>query len=97
MGVVYLASQTNPAREVALKLLRPDSGSRSSRGLRGRFAREIRTGGVKINGYSLLSLNPDAPRAAWGLSGIGEEGHSQSIEFFCGARVVGVSKQDSIR
>jgi len=62
-----------------------------------RFAREIRTGGVKINGYSLLSLNPDAPRAAWGLSGIGEEGHSQSIEFFCGARVVGVSKQDSIR
>jgi len=61
-----------------------------------RFAREIRTGGVKINGYSLLSLNPDAPRAAWGLSGIGEEGHSQSIEFFCGARVVGVSKQDAI-
>jgi len=42
MGVVYLASQSNPAREVALKLLRPDSGSRSSRGLRARFAREIR-------------------------------------------------------
>jgi acyl-CoA reductase-like NAD-dependent aldehyde dehydrogenase len=62
-----------------------------------RFAREIRTGGVKINGYSLLSLNPDAPRAAWGLSGIGEEGHAQSIEFFCGARVVGVSGQDRIR
>lgn len=62
-----------------------------------RFAREIRTGSVKINGYSLLSLNPDAPRAAWGLSGIGEEGHVQSIEFFCGARVVGVSPQDRIR
>jgi acyl-CoA reductase-like NAD-dependent aldehyde dehydrogenase len=62
-----------------------------------RFAREIRTGSVKINGYSLLSLNPEAPRAAWGLSGIGEEGHVQSIEFFCGARVVGVSPQDRIR
>ncbi len=61
-----------------------------------RFAREIRAGGVKINGYSLLSLNPDAPRAAWGLSGLGEEGHAQSIDFFCGARVVGVSKQDTI-
>jgi acyl-CoA reductase-like NAD-dependent aldehyde dehydrogenase len=61
-----------------------------------RFARELRTGSVKINGYSLLSLNADAPRAAWGLSGMGEEGHVQSIEFFCGARVVGVSPQDRI-
>lgn len=60
------------------------------------FAREMRTGGVKINGYSLLSLSGHAPRSAWGLSGIGEEGHSQSIEFFCGARVVGVSKQDAL-
>jgi acyl-CoA reductase-like NAD-dependent aldehyde dehydrogenase len=60
------------------------------------FAREMRTGGVKINGYSLLSLNGHAPRSAWGLSGIGEEGHTQSIEFFCGARVVGVSKQDAL-
>lgn len=60
------------------------------------FAREMRTGGVKINGYSLLSLNGSAPRSAWGLSGIGEEGHAQSIEFFCGARVVGVSRQDPL-
>jgi acyl-CoA reductase-like NAD-dependent aldehyde dehydrogenase len=60
------------------------------------FAREMRTGGVKINGYSLLSLSGSAPRSAWGLSGIGEEGHSQSIEFFTGARVVGVSPQDPI-
>lgn len=60
------------------------------------FAREMRTGGVKINGYSLLSLSGTAPRSAWGLSGIGEEGHSQSIEFFTGARVVGVSSQDPI-
>jgi acyl-CoA reductase-like NAD-dependent aldehyde dehydrogenase len=60
------------------------------------FARQMRTGGVKINGYSLLSLSGSAPRSAWGLSGIGEEGHSQSIDFFTGARVVGVSKQDPL-
>ncbi|MGK0500294.1 MAG: acyl-CoA reductase-like NAD-dependent aldehyde dehydrogenase [Oceanicoccus sp.] len=60
------------------------------------FAREMRTGGVKINGYSLLSLSNGAPRSAWGISGIGEEGHSQSIEFFTGARVIGASPQDPI-
>ena len=61
-----------------------------------KFAREMRTGGVKINGYSLLSLGQGAPRSAWGLSGIGEEGARQSVEFFAGARVVGVSPQDPL-
>jgi acyl-CoA reductase-like NAD-dependent aldehyde dehydrogenase len=61
------------------------------------FGRRLRTGGVKINGYSLLSLGGSAPRGAWGLSGLGEEGAGQSIEFFTGARVVGVSPQDVIR
>jgi acyl-CoA reductase-like NAD-dependent aldehyde dehydrogenase len=60
------------------------------------FATRLRTGGVKINGYSLLSLSPDAPRGAWGLSGLGEEGTAESIEFFTGARVIGVSPQDTI-
>ena len=60
------------------------------------FATRLRTGGVKINGYSLLSLSPDAPRGAWGLSGLGEEGTAESIEFFTGARVIGVSPQDKI-
>ena len=60
------------------------------------FAREIRTGGVKINGYSLLSLSGDAPRGAWGVSGLGEEGTSQSIDFFTGARLVGLSGQDAL-
>ncbi|MEX0828142.1 MAG: aldehyde dehydrogenase family protein, partial [Haliea sp.] len=60
------------------------------------FARKMRSGGVKINGYSLLSLGAGAPRGAWGLSGIGEEGHSQSIEFFTGSRVVGISPQDPL-
>lgn len=60
------------------------------------FARKMRTGGVKINGYSLLAIGKDAPRSAWGLSGIGEEGHSQSINFFTGARIVGESPQDPL-
>lgn len=38
MGVVYLAKQSNPNREVALKVLRDGPGSAS---LRSRFAREI--------------------------------------------------------
>ncbi|WGL16837.1 aldehyde dehydrogenase family protein [Microbulbifer bruguierae] len=58
------------------------------------FARRMRTGGVKINGYSLLSIGEGTPRSAWGLSGLGEEGHAQSIEFFTGARVIGISPQD---
>ncbi|MEH6586116.1 MAG: aldehyde dehydrogenase family protein [Halioglobus sp.] len=53
------------------------------------FSRQLRTGGVKINGYNLLSLSPAVPRSAWGLSGLGEEGTAHTIEFFTGARVVG--------
>jgi acyl-CoA reductase-like NAD-dependent aldehyde dehydrogenase len=60
------------------------------------FAKAMRTGGVKINGYSLLSIGQNTPRSAWGLSGLGEEGQTQSIEFFTGARVVGVSPQDPL-
>ena len=60
------------------------------------FARKMRTGGVKINGYSLLSIGEGTPRGAWGLSGLGEEGHGQSIEFFTGARVIGQSPQDPL-
>ena len=60
------------------------------------FGRQIRAGGVKINGYSLLSLSGAAPRGAWGLSGLGEEGTGESVLFFTGARVVGFSPQDTI-
>ncbi len=55
------------------------------------IARQMRTGGVKINGVGLLGLHPLAPRPAWGLSGFGEEGTAETFQFFCGTRVVGVA------
>lgn len=60
------------------------------------FAREMQTGGVKVNGYSLMALNDDLPRGAWLLSGLGEEGRRETVRFFTGARVVGVSPQDTL-
>jgi acyl-CoA reductase-like NAD-dependent aldehyde dehydrogenase len=60
------------------------------------FAREMATGGVKVNGYSLMALGPDLPRGAWRLSGLGEEGRFETVRFFTGARVVGVSPQDRL-
>lgn len=53
-------------------------------------ARRVRAGEVKVNGSSVLSLDLFAPRPAWGLSGLGEEGTAETILFFTGARVVGV-------
>jgi phenylacetaldehyde dehydrogenase len=54
-------------------------------------ARTMRCGIVKINGVSMLNLNPAAPRPAWGLSGIGDEGTRETFEFFRGSRVIGVA------
>ncbi|NWF70495.1 MAG: aldehyde dehydrogenase [Chloroflexi bacterium] len=56
-----------------------------------RLGRQIRSGGVKINGIGLVGLHPLAPRPAWGLSGFGEEGTEETFRFFCGTRVVGVA------
>ena len=55
-----------------------------------RLARQVRAGGVKVNGSTMLSLNLFAPRPAWGLSGQGEEGTVETITFFTNPRVVGV-------
>jgi phenylacetaldehyde dehydrogenase len=55
--------------------------------------RQMNTGGVKINGVSLLELNVDAPRPAWGLSGFGEEGTLETFNVFCGTSVVGVANR----
>lgn len=53
-------------------------------------ARQVRSGGVKVNGATMLSLSMMAPRPAWGWSGFADEGTVESINFFCGTRVVGV-------
>ena len=53
-------------------------------------ARQIRAGGVKVNGSTMLSLNLFAPRPAWGLSGQGAEGTRETLLFFTNSRVVGV-------
>ena len=55
------------------------------------IARQMETGGVKVNGVSLIGLHPMAPRPAWKLSGFGEEGTAETFQFFCGTRVVGVA------
>jgi phenylacetaldehyde dehydrogenase len=54
-------------------------------------ARGIRAGNTKINGVSMLNLNPQAPRPAWGLSGLGEEGTRETMEFFRGHRLIGTA------
>jgi phenylacetaldehyde dehydrogenase len=55
-----------------------------------KLAREIRAGGVKVNGSTVLSLSLMAPRGAWGLSGLRDEGTVETFQFFCGTQVVGV-------
>ncbi len=54
-------------------------------------ARSIRAGNIKINAVSMLNLNPLAPRPAWGLSGLGDEGVRETFEFFRGTRIIGVA------
>lgn len=63
-------------------------GADEDRGLK--IARKIRAGGVKVNGSTVLSLSLMAPRAAWGLSGLNDEGTIETFRFFCGTQVVGV-------
>ena len=53
-------------------------------------ARRLRAGEVKVNGASPMNLHLMAPRAAFGLSGLHDEGTSETIQFFSGNRVVGV-------
>ena len=53
-------------------------------------ARRVRAGGVKVNGSTVLSLSLMAPRGAWGLSGLHDEGTIETFQFFCGTQVVGV-------
>lgn len=54
-----------------------------------RVARRIEVGTVKVNAVTLFSPHPSAPRPAWKLSGIGDEGTRETFEFFRGSRVIG--------
>jgi phenylacetaldehyde dehydrogenase len=49
-------------------------------------ARQVRAGGVKVNGSTMLSLNLMAPRPAWGLSGLGVEGPTETFDPSGGSR-----------
>ncbi|MGI9235795.1 MAG: aldehyde dehydrogenase family protein [Woeseiaceae bacterium] len=53
-------------------------------------ARELESGMIKVNTVTLFSPDPGAPRPAWKLSGIGDEGTRETFEFFRGTRVIGV-------
>jgi len=56
------------------------------------IAGRIHAGTIKINGLTLLALAPDAPRPAWGLSGLGDEGTLETLRFFTGHRVIGMAR-----
>lgn len=56
-----------------------------------KVASGIRAGNIKINAVSMLNLHPMAPRPAWGLSGLGDEGVVETFEFFRGTRIIGVA------
>lgn len=53
------------------------------------LAQEIEAASISINGVSLYGLHPLAPRAGWGLSGLGEAGVIESLRFFTGTRAIG--------
>lgn len=53
-------------------------------------ARRIRAGEVKVNGTSPMNLHMMAPRPAFGLSGMHDEGTAETIRFFSGNRVAGI-------
>jgi phenylacetaldehyde dehydrogenase len=53
-------------------------------------AQQLETGMVKVNSVTLFSPHPSAPRPAWKLSGLGDEGARETFEFFRGTRVIGV-------
>ena len=53
-------------------------------------ARRLECGMAKVNSVTLFSPHPSAPRPAWKLSGIGDEGTRETWEFFRGSKVIGV-------
>ncbi|MCK5860817.1 MAG: aldehyde dehydrogenase [Abyssibacter sp.] len=60
------------------------------------IANRLRAGLIKLNAVSMLNLHPQAPRPAWGLSGLGDEGTVETFEFFRGTRVIGVAGRTAV-
>ena len=67
-------------------------GGERARAVAGR----VRAGSIKVNGVSLLALHPSAPRPAWGLSGLVDEGSRETLRFFCGTRVIGDASKEML-
>lgn len=61
-----------------------------------KLGERVQAGEVKINGGTIMSLGLYAPRPAWGLSGMGEEGTLETYRFFTNTRVVGVEGMASL-
>jgi phenylacetaldehyde dehydrogenase len=57
-------------------------------------ARRVHAGSIKVNEVSVFALDPMAPRPAWGLSGLGDEGVVETFEFFRGSRIVACPERD---
>jgi phenylacetaldehyde dehydrogenase len=56
-------------------------------------ARRLHAGSIKINEVSVFAKDPMAPRPAWGLSGLGDEGVVETFEFFRGSRIVACAER----
>ena len=53
---------------------------------------ELNCGEVKVNGTSVLDLVPQSTQGFWGASGVGAHGDAELLQFFRGARIVGVDR-----
>ncbi|MFD3677026.1 aldehyde dehydrogenase family protein [Streptomyces sp. NPDC058613] len=78
---LYLANSTGYGLEGYVCAADPAEGLR--------VAGHIVAGEVKVNGSSVMSLHMDAPRPAWGASGLVDEGSTETLLHFTGSRVSG--------
>lgn len=60
------------------------------------IARRLRFGSVKVNGVTLTSLSASAPRTAWRMSGLIDEGVFESVKLFQKGTLVGIVSKETI-
>ncbi|MFD3869452.1 aldehyde dehydrogenase family protein [Streptomyces sp. NPDC058623] len=78
---LFLANSTGYGLEGYVCAADPEEGLR--------VAERVVAGEVKVNGSSVMSLHLDAPRPAWGASGLVDEGSAETLLHFTGSRVTG--------